>query len=181
MSLDKELTVFLKYFRKNKEEVIKYHAIKGAVLACELNDKSDKFYNNSIEAINKLIKHWQNYKKIDLYSFANEYEELIECQESDVLRTYLGLNGPYVVRKEFTNHKKVFNIEYASLSINEKQEIKKFLLNIPVDLKSLTNVSSFRASQNALKNVRTNTAKVISQDSNRYVVISECNTVVFSK
>ena len=146
-----------------------------------MNDKSDKFYNNSIEAINKLIKHWQNYKKIDLYSFANEYEELIECQESDVLRTYLGLNGPYVVRKEFTNHKKVFNIEYASLSINEKQEIKKFLLNIPVDLKSLTNVSSFRASQNALKNVRTNTAKVISQDSNRYVVISECNTVVFSQ
>ena len=146
-----------------------------------MNDKSDKFYNNSIEAINKLIKHWQNYKKIDLYSFANEYEELIECQESDVLRTYLGLNGPYVVRKEFTNHKKVFNIEHASLSINEKQEIKKFLLNIPVDLKSLTNVSSFRASQNALKNVRTNTAKVISQDSNRYVVISECNTVVFSQ
>ena len=75
----------------------------------------------------------------------------------------------------------MFNIEYASLSINEKQEIKKFLLNIPVDLKSLTNVSSFRASQNALKNVRTNTAKVISQDSNRYVVISECNTVVFSQ
>ena len=146
-----------------------------------MNSKSDKFCNNSIEAINKLIKHWQNYKKIDLYSFANEYEELIECQESDVLRTYLGLNGPYVVRKEFTNHKKVFNIEYASLSINEKQEIKKFLLNIPVDLKSLTNVSSFRASQNALKNVRTNTAKVISQDSNRYVVISECNTVVFSQ
>ena len=91
MSLDKELTVFLKYFRKNKEEVIKYHAIKGAVLACELNDKSDKFYNNSIEAINKLIKHWQNYKKIGLYSFAKEYEELIECQESDVLRAYLGL------------------------------------------------------------------------------------------
>ena len=63
MSLDKELTVFLKYFRKNKEEVIKYHAIKGAAIACELNDKSVKFYSNSIEAINKLIKHWQNYKK----------------------------------------------------------------------------------------------------------------------
>ena len=174
MSLDKELTVFLKYFRKNKEEVIKYHAIKGAVLACELNDKSDKFYNNSIEAINKLIKHWQNYKKIDLYSFAKEYEELIECQESDVLRAYLRLNGPYVVRKEFTNHEKVF-------SINEKQKIKKFLLNIPVDLKTFTNVSSFRVSHNALKNVRTNMAKVITQDSNRYAVTSECNTVVSSQ
>ena len=28
-----------------------------------MNDKSVKFYSNSIEAINKLIKHWQNYKK----------------------------------------------------------------------------------------------------------------------
>ena len=74
-------------------EVIKYHAIKGAVLVCELNDKPDKFYNNSIEAIDKLIKHWQNFKKIDLYSFVKEYEELIECQESDILRAYLGLNG----------------------------------------------------------------------------------------
>ena len=98
------------------------HQIKSwhAVLVCELNDKPDKFYNNSIEAIDKLIKHWQNFKKIDLYSFVKEYEELIECQESDILRAYLGLNGPYVVRKELTNHKKVFNIKYASLSINEK-------------------------------------------------------------
>ena len=177
MSLDKELTVFLKYFRKNKEEVTKYHAIKGAVLACELNDKSDKFYNNSIEA----IKHWQNYKKIVLCSFAKEYAELIECQESDVLRAYLGLNSAYIVRKEFTNHKNVFNIEYASLFITENQKIKKFLLNIPVDPKSFTNVSSFRASHNALKNVRTNMAKVISQDSNTHAVTSDYNTVISSQ
>ena len=94
---------------------------------------------------------------------------------------YLGLNDPHVVRKEFTNYKKVLNIEYASLSINEKQKVKKFLLNIPDDLKSFTKVSSFRASHNALKNVRTNMAKVISQDSNRYAVTSACNTVVSSQ
>ena len=58
----------------------------------------------------------------------------------------------------------MFNIEYTSLPINKKEKIKKFLLNIPVDLKSFTKVSSFRASYNALKNVRTNMAKVISQD-----------------
>ena len=72
------------------------------------------------------------------------------------------------------------NIEYALLSINEKKKIKKFLLNIPVDLKSFSNVSSFRESHSALKNVRTNMAKVISQDSHRYVT-SECNTVVSSQ
>ena len=81
-------------------------------------------------------------KRIDQHSFDKEYEQLIECQESDLLRPYFGLNSPYVVRKEFTNHKKVINIEYGSLSINEKQKIKKFLLNIPVDAKSFTNTSS---------------------------------------
>ena len=55
------------------------------------------------------------------------------------------------------------------------------MLNIPVDLKTFTNVSSFRVSHNALKNVRTNMAKVITQDSNRYAVTSECNTVVSSQ
>ena len=85
----------------------------------------------------------------------------MECQESDALCAYLGLSDPYVVRKEFTNHKKVFNIEYASLSINKMEKIKKFLLKIPVDLKSFTKVSSFRASHDALKNVRTNMAKII--------------------
>ena len=75
----------------------------------------------------------------------------------------------------------MFNIEYASLSINEKQKIKKFLLNIPDDLKSFTKVSSFRAGHNALKNVRTNMAKVISQDSKRYAVTSECNAVISSQ
>ena len=68
---------------------------------CELNDDHDKFYNNSIESMNKLLKHWHSYKKIDLYAFAKEYEELSPCQESDILKAYLGLRGAYEVRKEF--------------------------------------------------------------------------------
>ena len=53
--------LFDQYFKKYKEVVIKYHVMKGAVRACELSDDSDKFYNNLIEAINKLIKIWQNF------------------------------------------------------------------------------------------------------------------------
>ena len=34
--------------------------MKGAVRACELSEDNDKFYNISVEAIDKLIKHWQN-------------------------------------------------------------------------------------------------------------------------
>ena len=95
--------------------------------------------------MNKLIKYGQNYKKIDLLSFAKEYEELIECQETDVLRTFhyisyillhcvrIGLSSPYLVREEFIKHKKEFNTEYDPLPQNEKTRIRKFLLNVPVD------------------------------------------------
>ena len=72
----------------------------------------------------------------------------------------------------------MFNIEYASLSINEKQKVKPFLLKIPVDPKSFSSVSSFRASHNALRNVRTNMGKVISHHPSTYAVTSEYNTVI---
>ena len=69
LSLEKEWRDFLRYFKRSKADIIKYHVIKGAVNACELNDIEDKFYNNSIESMDKLIKHWQNYKKVDLFFF----------------------------------------------------------------------------------------------------------------
>ena len=51
------------------------------------HEDNDKFYNNSVEAINKLIKHWQNLKKkTDSVAFSKKYEELVQCQESDVLK-----------------------------------------------------------------------------------------------
>ena len=39
--------------------------MKGTVRACELSEDNDKFYNNSVEEINTLIKHCQNLKKRD--------------------------------------------------------------------------------------------------------------------
>ena len=85
----------MQHFKKYKEDIIKYHVKKGAVRACELSEDNDKFYNNSVEAMNnKLIKHWQNLKKT----------ELIQFQESDILETYLGLSSPYVVRNEFSSY-----------------------------------------------------------------------------
>ena len=64
VSLDNDTRSFVQYFNKYKE-YIKYHVMKGAVRACELSEDNDKFYNNWVEAINKLIKQWQDLKKID--------------------------------------------------------------------------------------------------------------------
>ena len=98
VSLDNDTRSFVQYFEKYKEDIIKYHVVKGAVRACKLSEDNDNIYNNSVEAINKLIKPWQNFKKIDLATFSKEYEELVQCQESDVLKAYFGLSNPYVVR-----------------------------------------------------------------------------------
>ena len=57
VSLDNDTRSFVQYFKKYKEYIIKYHVMKGAVRACELSKDNNKFYNNTVEAINKLIKH----------------------------------------------------------------------------------------------------------------------------
>ena len=64
LSFEKELKSFIQYFKNNKEEVIKYHVIKKAVQACDIKGLENKFYNNSIESMNNLIKRWQNYNSL---------------------------------------------------------------------------------------------------------------------
>ena len=87
----------------------------GAVKAAERCSNPDKFYNNNHKSINKLIKHWQNFKKMDLHEFIKQYEDLIESQESDIQRAFLGLNSPYVVRDEPQLMVRNFNTEHTSL------------------------------------------------------------------
>ena len=131
--MDEELKEFASYFKKQKENTIKYHVIKETVNASELNNDQDKFYKNSIESMNKSLKYWQQYKKIDLYAFAKEYEELIQCQEADVLKAYLGLRGPCEVTEEFKNNVRNFDTEYVSLSAPEKVKVKELLLYVAVE------------------------------------------------
>ena len=63
ISLDDDTWSFVQYFKKYKEDIVKYHVMKGAVRACELSEDNDKFYNNTVEVINKLMKHWHSLKK----------------------------------------------------------------------------------------------------------------------
>ena len=150
--MDEELKEFARYFKKQKENTIKYHVIKGTVNACKLNDDQGKFYSNSSESMNKLLNHGQSYKKTYLYPFAKEYEELVQCQESDALKGYLGLKGPYEVREEFKNNMRNFNTEYASLSAPEIAKLKELLLNVAVKPKAYTSIMKFEASDVALDN-----------------------------
>ena len=161
VSLDNDTRSFVQYFKKYKEDIIKYHVMKGAVRACELSEDNDKFYNNSVEAINKLIKHWQNFKKIDLAAFSKEYEELVQCQESDVLKAYLGLSSPYVVRNKISGYARNFQTEYTLLQLEEKKKVKNTLLNVLVEPNQYKVVKNFKAGSIAIDNARSNTIKAI--------------------
>ena len=89
----------------------------------------EKFYNN-MELINKLLKHWQNYKKLDYYKFVQEYEELLEEQESNVLRAFLNLDSPFEVRSEFFHHKLNFTTQFVILEPSKKEDVKNKPLNV---------------------------------------------------
>ena len=135
ISLHNDTGSFVQYFKKYKDDIIKYHVMKEAVRACELIEDNDKFYNNLVEAINKLIKHWQNYskKKKDLSAFSKEYERLVQCLEKDVLKAYLGLLSPYVVQNEFSGYTRNFQTKHALLPLEEKKKVQNTLLNVLVE------------------------------------------------
>ena len=69
LTLEEGLDKFVHYFKTHKEGQIKYHVMKSAVLACELCNDSDRFYNKKVEGINTLIKQRQEYRKVDLFTF----------------------------------------------------------------------------------------------------------------
>ena len=55
-------------------------------------------------------------KKQDPYNFAVSYENIIEYQESNILRMFLGLESTFEVREEFSNYSMDFN-DYATKSM----------------------------------------------------------------
>ena len=57
-------------------------------------------------------------KKEDSYNYAVSYENIIENQESNILRAFLGLESTFEVKQEFSNYPMDFD-DYAAKSISE--------------------------------------------------------------
>lgn len=147
---------FKEYFEKHKRDQIKYHVMKGAVLAAELQGNPEKFYSNCPESMNRLIKLWQKNKKLDMYEFSKSIEELIAAQENDVQRAFLGLDGPYTVRAEFQERCRDYSTEYVMISPTKKSSFKQGFLNAVVDKQSYRQTMSYKVGRDAVKNVRQN-------------------------
>ena len=95
-----KLQKFSQYFQVYKADIFWYHLIKGAVDHSEIVDIQDLFKTNSTESINSVLKSWENSKN-DPYSFIYNYEKLLDNQNSNFLRSFLGLESHYVVGEEF--------------------------------------------------------------------------------
>ena len=86
---------------------------------------------------------------------------MVKCQESDVLKAYLGLSSPYVVRNEFPGYARNFQTEYPLLPLAEKKKVKNTLLNVLVEPNQYKVVKNVKAGSIAIANARSNTIKPI--------------------
>ena len=58
------------------------------------------------------IKQWQEYRKVDIFTFTRENEELVLCQESDIQRAFLGLDSPYIVKENYSEKNGNYNTDF---------------------------------------------------------------------
>ena len=87
--------------------------------------------------INKLIRLARKKKTLDCVRFAEEFEDLILQQEIDILRTFLGVSSPYIIRKEHLHLATKFNTYFSNKTVEEKTEINFFFLDVVVDEKAI--------------------------------------------
>ena len=153
---EEPLSEFTKYFKTYKLEQFKYHLSRASVKAAGVVDCPEFFYNNSCEFMNRLVKDWQNKKKLDVYQFVEEYETLAKAQESDVLRAFLGVQSPFVPRPQFDCLTIDFNTEYACLSVNDKKKVTQNLLNVVVEERSYRAVRDYSVGAAAIERARKN-------------------------
>ena len=140
--------------------------MKSTALACELWDDSDRFHNCKIEGINKSIKQWQEHRKVDLFTFTKEYEELVQCQESDIQSAFLGLDSPYIVKERYSEKTRNYNTDFKCASQNEKLKIKQDIPNVIVEPKQYSKVIKFRPDEAALRNTRKRLENMLTNEDN---------------
>ena len=79
-------------------------------------------WNNTSKSIKKVIEQIE----LDCVRFAEEFEDLISEQESDILQKFLGVSSPNIIRKVFLGLAIKFNTDFSNKTIEEKAEINFF-------------------------------------------------------
>ena len=101
-----------------------------------------------------------------------EHEELLEEQESNVLRAFLNLDS----RSEFSHHRLNFITQFAILEPSKKEDVKNKLLNVLVDEKSYANVIVDNVYTKAIENARKNLTLVLDKIGDNFNATTMENT-----
>ena len=67
---------------------------------------------------------WQEYRKVQLFTFVKEYEELFRCQEGNIQGIFLGLDSPYIVKERYSEKTRNCNTNFKWTNQNKKLKIK---------------------------------------------------------
>ena len=105
-----------------------------------------------------------------------EYEELLEKQESNVVNAFLNLDSPFEVRSEFYHHKLNFTTQFAILEPSKKEDVKNKLLNIVVDEESYANVIGHNVNTKAIDNAGKNLTLVLNNIGDNFNTTTMENT-----
>ena len=92
-----------------------------------------------------------------------DYEELLEEQESNVLRAFLNLDSPFEVRSEFSHHKLNFTTQSAIREPSKKEDEKNKPLNVLVDEDGYANVIDHNVHKKAIEHARKNLTLVLNK------------------
>lgn len=171
---------FINYMKKNKEEILKFHAVSAAVNAAEIVGNPQHFYNNNSESINNLIKMWQGYKKVDMYKFAREYEEFVKEQENQIIEAFTDSGSSrWEVREEYKElfPQREHSIDYNLFSQDTtRQNKRKEEFIKPIINASFQEVMGCRVGNTALTKARANMSERISSTSLPASIPSSTNT-----
>ena len=105
-----------------------------------------------------------------------EYEELLEEQESNVVNAFLNLDSPFEVRSKFYHHKLNFTTQFAILEPSKKEDVKNKLLNIVVDEESYANVIGHNVNTKSIDNAGKNLTLVLNNIGDNFNTTTMENT-----
>ena len=142
---------FAKYFEKCKKEDLYEHM--RAQLSVEAGFGDQLITTNPIEAINAVIKRWNNFQSTDMSNLLKELKDCIDEQQDNVRKAFFNLPSAYSVRPKFREH--IVSNYFALSSAERKLAILK-IGKIKVDPKRFQEVMRYKC--------RSSTAQLLVSD-----------------
>ncbi|KAK3746677.1 hypothetical protein QZH41_020585 [Actinostola sp. cb2023] len=128
---------FSRYFRVYKRDDIWYHVSAKASIEAGFEEKLQT--NNVPESANALLKRWQNFQQKDMSTFVDDVKGLIDRQNSDVKKAFLGMDSPYIVRPEYATY-----VQSSSTFFESKPGSRLYADKIIIDPKRYKEVYNFK-------------------------------------